>query len=784
LLDTSTEGVRTQNCPVFSGFAYNPAMTGHTQADLFSDLPQDPGTVVINDRCLLRTDGVHRIVLVAGLPIASYTVDDRMAEAHAMMTLVVQGYADQNDVARAFGCTDRTVRRQQRRFEEGGLAALGRGRGYPKGRPRLKAARARQVSRLWAEGTPKREIARRIGVTEKAVRKVLRRLGCKESAPAQIPLPMETEGADPNVSAFPPAPLENPSVEPVSSADPKLSAFCEDEEAGLSLDTDPTNRSVDRMLAYLGIIDDALPMFRNVTGLPKAGVLLAIPALVSSGIFGIAKTVYDSIGPAFYGLRTSLVIMLLMALLRIKRPEALKEHVPPELGAIVGLDRVLEVKTLRRKLVRLAALGGASHLGHALAEARVAAHGERMGFLYVDGHVRVYHGKYTIPKAHVARMRLPMPAITDYWLNDAVGDPLFVVTAETNAGLCKMLPDLLLEVRTLVGERRLTIVFDRGGWSPALFARLITGGFDILTYRKGRSRKVPLSLFSVHVLVVDAEPITYRLADTGIRLSNSLRLRQVTWLSEDESHQTPIVTSRRDLAPAEVAYRMFERWRQENFFKYLREEYAIDALTEHAVEPDNPARDVPNPRWHHLDAALKKAKANLAALYAAYGIEAAVNPESLRPTIRGFKIAHGKIGREIRQAAKRVTTLRARRDRTPRRVPVADVVAGEVVKLAPEKKLLTNIFKMVAYQAESDLCRMVAPHYKRAEDEGRTLIQTALASAADIEVAETELRVIIAPQSSPHRTKAIAALCAELNRTNIVFPGTKLRLRYAVKGKP
>ena len=86
-----------------------------------------------------------------------------------------------------------------------------------------------------------------------------------------------------------------------------------------------------------------------------------------------------------------------------------------------------------------------------------------MGFLYVDGHVRVYHGKHQLPKAHVARMRLSMPATSDYWVNDMAGDPLFVVTAEANAGLVKMLPVVLGEVRSLVGERRITVVFDRGG---------------------------------------------------------------------------------------------------------------------------------------------------------------------------------------------------------------------------------------------------------------------------------------------------------------------------------
>ena len=108
---------------------------------------------------------------------------------------------------------------------------------------------------------------------------------------------------------------------------------------------------------------------------------------------------------------------------------------------------------------------------------------------------------------------------------------------------------------------------------------------------------------------------------------------------------------------------------------------------------------------------------------------------------------------------------------------------GQVVKLATERKHLTNVLKMVAYQAEGDLVRMVTPHYKRAADEGRTLVHSALASAADLEVTDKELRVSLAPLSSAHRTRAIAALCDELNRANVAFPGTHLRLRFAVAGR-
>jgi hypothetical protein len=104
-----------------------------------------------------------------------------------------------------------------------------------------------------------------------------------------------------------------------------------------------------------------------------------------------------------------------------------------------------------------------------------------------------------------------------------------------------------------------------------------------------------------------------------------------------------------------------------------------------------------------------------------------------------------------------------------------------VVKLAPERKHLTNLIKMVAYQAESDLLRLVAPHYRRAGDEGRTLIQSALASVADLEVTPRELRVTLAAQSAPHRTRAIAALSEQLNLTKILFPGSRLRMRYAIR---
>ena len=269
---------------------------------------QEPRRVVINGRCQLLMSGPDRVVLVLGVPVAHYLEGDQAGAAHAMVSLVDLGHAQQNEVAQAFSCSDRSVRRYQRRFEEGGLAALGRPDGYPVGRPRLKASRIRLVERFKAEGHSNRQIALRLGVDEKAIRKLLKRLGWQGEGPQQPPLP-GLETADPKVSGWVPDTtarvLEDQAVEGISGdggvalgADPKLSASDVGEAFAFSLDTDPRHRVLDRMLACKGLIADALPIFAPGQAVPGAGVLLAVPAILASGVLECATEVYGSLGPA------------------------------------------------------------------------------------------------------------------------------------------------------------------------------------------------------------------------------------------------------------------------------------------------------------------------------------------------------------------------------------------------------------------------------------------------------------------------------------------------------
>jgi hypothetical protein len=252
----------------------------------------------------------------------------------------------------------------------------------------------------------------------------------------------------------------------------------------------------------------------------------------------------------------------------------------------------------------------------------------------------------------------------------------------------------------------------------------------------------------------------------------------------DDGHQTPVLTSRWDLAAIEVAYRMFERWRQENFFKYLREEFLLDALVDYQVEPDDPTRTVPNPQRRALDKEIRNARTEVAGFEQAYGAAAADNPEDRRPTMRGFKIAHGTIGKKLRAARQHLAELLERRRGVPQRVELREVSEEAVVRLSTERKHLTDIIKMVAYQAESDLLAFLRPNYARTDDEGRTLLHELFSAAADIEVSNAQLRVTINPLSVPHRTLAVKELCKTLTESATLFPGSSLVMSFDIHASP
>ena len=438
-------------------------------------------------------------VFVFGQATFAFAPDDEVGRRLAAVQLVATEIASAAAVAAGFGIGLATLWRWKAAYDAGGVAGLIPAKCGPKGPTKLTAAMVARIRALATEGHTRTAIAAAVEVSPATVRVALGRgvASAGRSArsdrdPQQPDRAATSAGAD---SARADSAGADSIVADNAAADTEVADLAaagsaadhrnEPVPAVLPVLPAPEPRTSERALARTGQLVEAPVVFTEGAHLPLAGLLLILPALAATGLVEAFAATYGRLRNAFYGLRSTLLMLLFLALLRDPRAEGATRIRPADLGRLLGLDRSPEVKTLRRKLTELAGCRRGAALQAALARAHAAARPDALGFLQVDGHVRVYAGTRDLPKTHIARMHLAGHATAETWVADADADPVLVVTAPPAASLASELVRLLPELRAVVGpDRRATVVFDRGGWSATTFAAIGAAGFDLLTYRK------------------------------------------------------------------------------------------------------------------------------------------------------------------------------------------------------------------------------------------------------------------------------------------------------------
>src|SRR5664279_3997266 len=707
------------------------------------------------------------VVFVFGLATFSYANADLAGRRLAAVQLVTTKIASVGEVASGFGVNEATLWRWKRAFGTGGVLGLVTERPGPRRASKLTTSLAARIVKLDATGLTLQQIAAAAGVSTATVRVALGRVTPRDQTP-----------------------VEDDVDEPEDDTG----------NAELIVLAAPVPRTADRVAARFGDLVEAPVVITEGAQLPLAGLLLALPALEMTGLLPVSAEVFPPMRKGFYGLRAVLLMGVFLALLREPCAEAAARIRPADLGRLLGLDRAPEVKTLRRKLAELAACGRGALLQAALGRHHATTRPDAVGFLYLDGHVRVYTGTRELPKTHIARMRIAGPATEETWVGDADGDPVMVITAAPSKSLAAELARLLPDLRALIGpDRACTVVFDRGGYSPAVFTEIIAAGFDVLTYFKGAWVRSGTEAFTtVDYESPDGTAHTYELAERlidlpvpaqpatggqGSKPASRLVLRLIVRRSPG-GHQTPILTNRTDLTAAQVAYRMAARWRQENYFKYAREHFAADALDSYADQPDDPTRMVPNPAKARAGDQISDARAQLAAAHG--GVADAIDAAGIRarqPGSGGKATVDPAAGLALTAANSDLDAAKAASRQTPSHLPLGQVRPGSRL-LETELKQLTHAIRMSAYNAESALARLLRPHYARGDDEARALLREAFTLTGDLQITGNTLHVRLDPASAPRRSNALAALCVELTDTATRYPGTDLTLGYSIKGHP
>lgn len=673
------------------------------------------------------------------------------------------------EIMRTFGVSKSCVMRAVRRYREEGLDGfINPRRGGGKGRV-LTEEVLEEAQDLLNAGNPARKVSEELEVTYDTLRKAI------------------TDGR-----------LQKPKQ--ARQGTTKSERSVEDAEASEGFGTGCT-RVGERMLASLGKLTGATTQFQLSRDVPYGGVLCALPALVQNGLMKGIETCLGSVS----GYYTKIQILLLLGfmwLCRIQTLERIRGKAPGEFGKLLGLDRIPEVRCLRAKIKQLSKDDAAEKWSAYLSKQWMNADVDAVGTLYVDGHVRVYHGSQSaLPRKYVSRERLCLRGTTDYWVNDSVGRPFFVIDKVVDSGLLQTLendivPRLLQYVPNQPDERtlkdnkhmcRFVIVFDREGYSPAFFQRMWTKHrIACITYHKHPDKAWPEDEFVQHdCRMPNGEDVTMTLAERGTLVGtgkNALWMKEVRKLTK-QGHQSSLISTAYAVEHTDLATRMFTRWCQENFFQYMMSNFGIDALCDYDFEKLPDTETVVNPAWRTLDRQRNSLQNKLRYRHARFSELTHQDVKEDTPAkYRKWLQKKAEFLEEIEHLEQQLIATKKELKETPHHINWAELDEKDrFEKPALARKRLLDTIKMIAYRAETAMTPILRKNNPAIDlPAARRILQDLFVTEADLipDQQNKLLTVQIHRSARPVTDRALTSLFEQLNATETCFPGSDMILRY------
>lgn len=717
-------------------------------------------TTRINDYLAFQKKDGHIYYFNASMPLFSHHEDDLASFRMITSQLYINGNCKQADIVKAFGVTAISVKRQVKKYREGGIKAFFKK--LVKRKPRvLKPEVIDTAQRMLDDGSSRDEVCNALNLKSDTVYRAIRSGRLVESVKTNNQLVIT-----------------------------KSERSLQDSQAEMGMGC---TRVIERVAASVGALDGAPTQFEQCYDVPNAGVLCALPALLINGLLRHTRE-YFSLPQGYYDLVQIFLLLAFTALARIKSVEQLRFSSPGEWGNILGLDRIPEVKTLRGKIKHIAEKGEVRQWSGTLSKEWMESEPEAAGTLYVDGQVRVYNGSQTkLPRRYVARQKLCLRGVTDYWVNDQQGRPFFVVTTALTSGLLEMLkneivPRLLEDVPEQPTEdelkadrylHRFVIVFDREGYSPDYFHQMWKKRIACQTYHKYPGEDWPTSEFHEYVVeMCFGQQVKMQLAERGVRLGRRLWVREIRKLT-DTGHQVSVLSTDYQSYLTIIAAHMFSRWSQENFFKYMMKHFNIQGLIDYQTEPTDETKKVVNPTRRQLEGRIRSKAAKLSRKKVEFydtSLKEGLNSEE----VAEYERRKGELKEEIEFLQEDVEKLKEKRKNTSKHIAISELPEEQrFTQLSPVRKQFMDMIKMISYRAETAMAIELRNILARSDD-ARTLLRDIFTSEADLIPNEEKqtLTVRLHHFTNPLSDKAVEKLCELLNMTETIYPGTDMRMIY------
>jgi Transposase protein len=703
---------------------------------------------------LLTHEG-EAVVLSGRFVLFRFAVADAGMRRLAMVALTQAGHPVKT-VAEVFGVHPNYLSTVRKIAREEGSAGLVKAVGRP---VKLGAVRLAQA-RGWAEqGVTGQEIARRLQVSDTMISRLVGG-GRRRSGPVQDelsdPEPVWDERSD--------------STEPVDSG------------VDVDVDSDPVDGSVDG-----SVVADEAP------GGAAAGLSRLGEATVDSRYAGamLLHAFFDRVGAAavFAPLTgagpvparsrrfddVALLSATSMAFaLGVGSVEATKHLIRDQVGSLAGLTRLPELRTLRPRLGELAESCDPLRLQADLARAMLAVEAPLLNLYFVDDHFVPYEGAKPVGKGYNTKRRHAQKGLADTVVTDYHGRAVCFVSGPPS-GLTKTLPAALAQLRTITGQAKIMLGFDRGGSYASVFAHCRDHDVDWITYRRG-ALAAPTAAPRRYWRVDGAgRAETVTLADEMITIKDYGPARQLT-LFEHDQPVLQVLTSDLAAPPAALLAWLRCRWRIENVFKYLTAHHGIDWLCHYGADiaPDtaliaNPARKIARTAVGHAETTLADAQRALTRLLRSDATAAEINT-----AIPAAQTAIDTAEAALSSAQGQLKTI-------PAKIPAnqLDPNAQRAI-LRTQRRSLQMVLRLLAFNAEQWLADRFNA-YLADNDEYRATLRHLLHLGGHITYTTKTITVALDTPTTPKITRALRLLLNELNTAPPRIPGDQRPITYTIK---
>jgi hypothetical protein len=325
-----------------------------------------------------------------------------------------------------------------------------------------------------------------------------------------------------------------------------------------------------------------------------------------------------------------------------------------------------------------------------------------------------------------------------------------------------------------------TLVFDREAYEPAFFGRLWEQHrIAVITYRKNVKDAWDEKSFKTTDVTVLEQTIAMQICERQTVLGG-IAFREIRRLTAS-GHQTAIITNNTVISMETAAGRMFGRWSQENFFRYMIMDYDFDKMIEFGTEAIDENKEVVNPQYRQISHRLKKEKEKTARLKAKLYPLTEQSIEACLDEMPGLAEKQMALLEQIEKQQQAEQQIAEQRAKIPKRVKLKEMPGQtRYNKLKHESKMLMNIIKMICYRAETSVANELGAYLKNYRDEKRMLVKQIIQNNADIlpDYENKTLTIVLHSLSAPRFNRAAAELAQLLNQTETIFPGTELMLIF------